>query len=280
MLTLLLLTASTAMVHAQCALWGCGSRGTLTHWGNGFTGGPDLDEPLVTDRPDFTEASSTVGMGVSQFEFGYTYTFDNDGVDQVINDSYPEVLLRQGVFANWLELRVAANFSNERTNGVSVSGADDLYLGFKIGLTPQQGVLPEMALIPQMTVPSGDRDFTADQVLPGANWIYAWELGEFFSLAGSTQFNRALDAVDDEFTEWAQSIAVGVSLTDVLGGYAEWFALFPPSDAAGVGDEHYFNGGFAVLVNNDVQWDVRAGVGLNDLSDDYFVGTGLSIRFR
>jgi len=27
-----------------------------------------------------------------------------------------------------------------------------------------------------------------------------------------------------------------------------------------------------------VQWDVRAGVGLNDAADDYFVGTGLSVR--
>ena len=27
-------------------------------------------EPLVTDRPDFTEATSTVGRGVTQFELG------------------------------------------------------------------------------------------------------------------------------------------------------------------------------------------------------------------
>ena len=52
------------------------------------------DEPLATDRPDFTEASSVVGLGVLQIETGYTYFFDNDGTDQTIGHSYPETLLR------------------------------------------------------------------------------------------------------------------------------------------------------------------------------------------
>jgi len=34
------------------------------------------------------------------------------------------------------------------------------------------------------------------------------------------------------------------------------------------------------LSSDDVQWDIRAGVGLNDAADDYFIGTGVSIRFK
>lgn len=34
------------------------------------------DDPLVGDRPDFTEASSTVGMHRLQIEGGYTYSYD------------------------------------------------------------------------------------------------------------------------------------------------------------------------------------------------------------
>lgn len=267
-----------ALCHAQCDIWGCSSRGTLMHWGEGFTGGPDLCEPLVTDRPDFTEASSTVGLGVTQFELGYTYTFDNDGLNQTISHSAPESLSRHGILANWLELRIGWNYFNEEIDSVGVSGNDDLYLGFKIGLTPQQGVLPEMALIPQMTVPTGDDDFTADKVLGGLNWVYAWDIGECFSLAGSTQFNESLDVTDSNYTEWAQSLAGGVSLTDDVGGYVEWFALLP--DVSGVQEEHYLNGGFTVLLTDDILWDIRAGVGLNDEADDYFVGSGISIRLR
>ena len=45
------------------------------------------------------------------------------------------------------------------------------------------------------------------------------------------------------------------TLTDNVGAYTEWFALFPnSSDTAQV--QHYFNGDFTYLVHNDMQFDV------------------------
>ncbi len=272
-------TANQVLAYGPCD---CAPRGTLMQWsyGTSFSGGPDLDAPLVTDRPDFTEASSTVGLGVAQLEIGYTYTFDNDGTDQTINHSYAEPLLRVGILADWLELRVSQNVNTQKINGVEDSGATDLYLGFKIALTPQEGWLPEMALIPQATVPTGSSDFGSDEFLPGLNWIYGWGINDFVSTAGSTQFNRALDETTaDAYTEWAQSWTIAYTLSDRWGGYTEWYAFFPNS-ADTAQTEHYFNGGFTFLVSDDVQWDIRAGTGLNDNSDDYLIGTGLSIRLR
>ena len=266
------------------------SRGTLFQWsyGTSFSGGPDLDEPLVTDRPDFTEASVTVGRGVAQLETGYTYTYDDDGDESLKSHSIGEPLLRVGVLADWLEFRIAWGYTDEEatsggptgTTRQNLSGGEDLYLGLKIALTPQEGILPEMALVPQMTVPTGGGDRTADEVLPGVNWLYGWDVTETISFAGSTQANRAIDdGTGRSYTEFAQSLTVGYSLTDRLGLYTEWFAFFPHSaDTARV--EHYFNGGFTYLLSDDVQFDIRGGQGLNDAADDWFAGTGLSIRFR
>lgn len=262
-------------------LYECQPRGTLFQWsyGTSFSGGPNLDEPLVTDRPDFTEASSTVGRGVVQLELGYTYIFDDDGTTSTKSHSYPEPLLRYGILAEWLEFRLGWNYPSEEIAEMDISGSEDLYLGFKIGLTPQEGILPEMALIPQMTVPTGADEFTAGEVLPGLNWIYSWEINDFISTAGSTQFNRASDeGTGNAYTEWAQSWTIGYSLTEKVGAYTEWFALFPQS-ADTAKPEYYFNGGFTYLINNNVQWDIRAGLGLNEAADDFFFGTGLSIRF-
>ncbi len=264
---------------------------TLMQWsyGTSFAGGapgPDAISttgPLVADRPDFTEASVTVGRGVAQLEFGYTYTLDEEGSTGDRSHSYPESLLRVGVLAQWLELRVGWNYARQTTRDgaalSSESGSEDLLLGLKIALTPQEGILPEMALIPQLTAPTGSSAFSAGDVLPGLNWVYSWEINDALSLAGSTQGNGAIDdATDRRYWEVAQSLVVGYRLTERIGAYAEWYAFFPYSaDAAK--PRHFFNGGFTLLVNDDWQFDVRAGLGLNDAADDYFVGAGSAMRF-
>jgi hypothetical protein len=261
------------------------SPGTLFRWTAGpstsSAGGPDLNEPLVTDRPDFTEASSTVGRGIAQLEMGYTFTLDDDGTSTTKSHSVPEGLWRYGIARDWLEVRLGWSFAHESVGGgQSADGGEDMYLGMKLGLTSQEGLLPEMTLVPQMTVPTGATAFTANQVLPGVNWLYGWDINEFLSTAGSTQFNRTIDeATGEAYTEWAQSWTVGYSLTDRLRAYTEWFAFFPHS-AETAKPQHYIDGGFTFLFSNDIQWDIRAGVGLNDAADDHFIGTGLSIRFQ
>lgn len=264
----------------------CSGDGTLFRWSRDphKTGGPDLNEPLVTDRPDFTEASSTVGKGVVQVEFGYTYTYDTANNVSERSHSLGEPLWRIGMFADWFELRIAVFPTDMRTRtaGVetNIDGAEDLYLGAKLGLTPQVDHLPEMALIPQMTVPTGSAGFTNDEMLPGLVWIYAWEINDFIATAGQTQFNRSIDETsNNSYTEWSQSWTIAYTLTEDLGAYTEWYGLFPHS-ADTAKPEHYFNGGFTLLLTDDVQWDIRGGVGLNSAADDYFLGSGLSIRFH
>lgn len=260
---------------------------TLFRWPNAPLPGnqPDEEDIIVTDRPDFTEASSTVGLGRFQIETGYTFTHDDSAGVQLNGHSYPETLFRIGMLAEWFELRIAYNHLNEQTddpvNGRSRDrGSDDLYLGAKLALTEQAGLLPEMVILPQMFVPTGDGSFTNDEWLPGVNWLYSWDVNETLSIAGSTQINRARDSTGHFYLETAQSGAVGIGLTDQLSAYAEYFGFYPSSaNEPGAGPEHYMNCGFAYLVSNDIQLDIRAGWGLNRNADDFFSGAGLSVRF-
>jgi hypothetical protein len=282
-LPLVALWAASLALDAAQAESGC--RKTLLQWsyGTSFEGGPDLEEPLVTDRPDFTESSVTVGYGVMQLETGYTFTYDNENGERVRSHSFPESLLRLGMFAEWFEFRIDWNYAEEQVEigGVedSASGAEDLGLGMKFALTPQERLLPETALILQMSVPTGSSDFTADEVLPGFNYLYGWDITDNWSLAGSTAFNSAIDDVTlDSYAEFSQSWTVGHSWSERVGSYTEWF-MFAPTSADTNRPEHYFNGGFTVLFGDNVQWDIRAGVGLNEAADDFFAGTGMSVRY-
>jgi len=283
-------------------------NGTKSQNGNGNGNGdgngdePDDDE-IQTDRPDFTEASTTVGRGRIQLETGYTYVRDRSNGSRHSAHSYPEALLRVGMFAEWFELRLGQNFANEGTRLAdgsveAANGADDLYLGVKFALTEQQKCLPEMALVFQMTVPSGSSDFSAREVLPGVNWLYGWDVvNDCLSVGGSTQANRARGVLSlpaftgpggpheliegtHSFLEVAQSLTVNYSLTKKLGAYTEWFAIFPHSALdPEVGPEHYLNGGFTYKFTPNTQYDIRAGFGLNRHADDFFAGTGFSFRY-
>jgi hypothetical protein len=259
--------------------------GTLFRWNSSVEpkgGPPGWDEPLASDRPDFTEASCTVGRGVRQLEMGYTFFHDKEGEDSLQAHSYPEFLYRYGVLADWLELRVGWSYNSERLTVSGTSGtahaADDLYLGAKLGLTPQQGWLPEMAIVPQMLVPVGG-EFSAGRVLPGVNWLYGWDLTDFWSLGGTTQYNISVDEFTDKVHgEFAQGFTLGQSWHRRLGSYTEWFMLSPNGAETEV-TEHYFNGGFIFRVSNNFQLDIRAGTGLSEQATDFFSGLGAVTRF-
>jgi hypothetical protein len=282
----LILSAALAAVAVDSACAEC-NRGTLLQWsyGTSFEGGPNLEEPLITDRPDFTESSVTVGRGVTQVEMGYTYTYDSDNLSSTSQHSYPETLFRIGMLADWFEFRLDWNVGgiSETVFGGpdnSDTGAEDLGIGCKIALTPQECILPETAIILEMSVPTGADEFTAGEVLPGFSYLYGWTINDQWETGALTGLHRQVDGeTSDAYVEFAQSWTLVRSWTDNVSSYTEWYCLVPCS-ADTDPTQQYFNGGFAVLLSDDVQWDIRAGVGLNDASDDYFVGSGLSVRFK
>ncbi len=56
-----------------------------------------MKEPLITDRPDFTESTEAVPAGHLQLEAGYTFTFDREGTDRTRHHTAPELLFRIGL---------------------------------------------------------------------------------------------------------------------------------------------------------------------------------------
>ena len=245
----------------------------------------DLNSPIVTDRPDFTEASSTVGRDVSQIELGYTYFYNGASSPHESSHVYPEALFRQGLFFDWLEFRVGQTLITNDSLGESATDFGNTYLGVKFGLIPQYGLIPEVSIVPQATVPTGSRGERSEHVLPGVNILFAWSLSEDTYLGGSSQVNRTEDyeAEDDDAgdisTTWAQAAVVGSRISEEVGYYIEWFGLFKDS-VAGARDSHFANGGFTYLYSKDIQYDIRFGTRLQDrFGQEIFAGVGVSLRF-
>ena len=249
---------------------------------------PDEDDDWIqADRPDFTETSNTIGKGRVQVESGYTFTRDGSGAVTLNSHSYPEIHLRLGMFAEWFEWRIDQNFNSLRQTqaGVpkpiqSVSGATDFLLGAKFALTEQKKVLPEMAIIFQTTAPVGSRAFTSGKVLPGISYQYGWNLSERYTLAGSFVGNAAVDDDDHSYVQLANSLSLGVNWTKKFGSYFEYIGFYPAgATSAGFGPQYYVDSGFQYKLNKNFQVDIRAGLGLNRVASDYFVGSGFAARY-
>ena len=71
---------------------------------------------------------------------------------------------------------------------------------------------------------------------------------------------------------------MGYSVRHDFEIYGEWFSLMP-IDADSVKPERYLSGGMIYYLTNNLQIDLRGGLGMCDAADDYFVGAGGAVRF-
>jgi hypothetical protein len=244
------------------------------------------DEPLATDRPDFTEASSVVGRGVLQLETGYTYFHDDEDGTETQTHSLPETLFRYGI-SDTVELRLVWNYFWEQTDDAASrtrrDGADDLVLGAKFALTSQDGLRPESALIVDMSTPTGGAAFTNHHCELGTNYLWGYDLENDKSIAGSFGYGTLTDSPGansdfDRYNVFHASVTHGFSLVESLNMYIEYFGLYYDGLSGGR-PENYVDSGITYLPNNNLQFDIRLGIGLNDAAVDYFAGPGVSARF-
>ena len=252
-------------------------------WGQGNQRDP-YEERLETDRHDFTQSTVTVGRGVAQIETGYSY-FYKDQDDEVENaHATPEMLIRLGLTDD-IEFRIRYNYIWKYSEPANESGAEDLRFGLKLRATEQSNWIPESAVELLFTVPTGR--FTTEQVETGFDFIYGWRLNEKTELYGSSGlFSGGLgdfgvlpaDPVNDRFSVFTHSIALGYELTENSAIYNEFFGLFTKGHGENP-NPIFYNIGIDYYLSDNAILDFRIGKGLNGDADDLFAGVGGAIRF-
>ncbi len=233
-------------------------------------------EPLITDRPDFTESPNAVATGVVQFEAGATFVEFADGSEAT---TLGEVLVRWGVLRR-LEMRFVLPTSTwtDGTNGRS-SGFLDSAVGLKYQFADGggRGVLGAMeaGLIVSTTVPTGGAGFSSPAWQPAAVAAAGWDLGSSLGLGVNLGVGRPADDSDRYTTIWA-SAALGVGVTDDMSLFFELIG-FNREEARGP-NTATFQTGVVYLLSPDLQIDFRLGRRLTDRGADLLVGAGVSWR--
>ncbi len=253
---------------------------------------PDLSAqdapPLVTDRPDQTESTAVVSPGFAQLELGWTVSEASDGVEEVRAHTLPEALVRIGVLPR-VELRVglpswSSVEAEVEDSELRMEGLGDASLGLKLGLVEGGGRAPSLALLGGTTIPTGEEGVGSERADPSFRLAASGDLGERLSLGVNVGVQWATESVAgpadgpavDTGADFLYTAALGIAMTDRVGLFLEsfGFAGLEASRAA----RHSLDGGFTVLIAPNLQLDVRAGAGVDDDAEDWFLGAGFALR--
>ena len=231
---------------------------------------------LVTDRPDATEASSTVGKGNLQIETGGFYESFEENTVKSEAYTYNTTLLRYGILDN-LELRVGWDFTEGITKVNSnkldnvTSGFSPLLLGVKIDISEENGCMPEIAFIGHIfPLFTSAKDYRPETT--GVDFKFS--LSHTLSEKSSIGYNIGAQWGDDSSEAAAiYTVAYGYSFTDKFGAYAELYGDLPEDNKA----NHYWDAGFTYLVSNNLQLDTYFGTSITK-GQDILIGLGASFR--
>jgi len=230
---------------------------------------------IVTDRPDQTEAPSLVPKGSLQVELGTS--MENDKIEnlKVTNYTYTTALIKYGINENF-ELRLINEFLGERTrfnesNVERVNGISPLALGVKIKLAEEKGFWPETAFIGHINLRTGSSAFAPHYTAADFRFTFAHTLSEKFALSynlGALWNGETPDAV------FLYTLSLGYEITPKLSAFVESYSFFPEDNKG----DHRLDAGLTYKFSPVVQWDISAGVGLNEIAPDSFISTGISFR--
>jgi hypothetical protein len=275
----------------------------------------ETDRPSFT----ISSATVPQGWLQAETGYVYAMRNNPHSVSQNPRHVLPELTLRYGLFprlelrASWMGMMLF-----EDTNRDPLTTNIQVGLKYQVsnsrGWIPQSALLASL-FVPNgdgafLPVPSNAYNRN-NHVAPLLDYIYTWSLSERWSLGGST---GAVFDVYDEFdiNEFFQSAIVRFNWTPKWMLFFEGYAVFGqqpsqrhtssgwyglPSGFSGVyfgslttsyssatnaEDDYvatYLDSGVLWRPLANVQFDWRAGLGLNDDSDSFFTGVGASVRY-
>ena len=231
-----------------------------------FTTTAIFSQNIITDRPDQTEASSTIPKNSFQIEMGILAQTSNDKT--VTNFAGPSTLIRYGI-SEKVELRLFNQFESNKLEleggNIKSSGLSDIEIGAKIQLLKKEDVNTEIAFMSHAIIPTAKDELTNDKI----GTINKLSISHAVNDKIGIGYNVGYDNIN-KVSAFTYSVAIGFALAEKFGLYIEPYGAL----AEGNNFESNFDAGVTYLAKNNLQFDVSYGTGLNN--DMQYVSAGFS----
>lgn len=245
--------------------------------GFGIANGQEVETPgLITDRPDQTESAAVVPKKHFQIETGFVY--QQKKTDAMTEGEFGVLttLFRYGI-NEYFEVQMGSAFlqnKQEPSGGESttVSGMAPLFLGMKFKMLKENGGVPEMAFLFTTEFPgTGKKEFSPTYNTSDLRFAIEYTLTDRlgFGMNLGAGWNGETAKPGGVYT-----LVFGYSATEKISVFLESYGFLPQDEHP----DHRLDTGLTFLLKPNLQLDASAGIGLSDISPDFFVSTGLSWR--
>jgi hypothetical protein len=163
-------------------------------------------------------------------------------------------------------------FISEEINNETVSGFTPIFIGFKVNICEEKGIIPKTSFIGHISIPKlASTRYKTDYISPEFRFTMQHTLSDKFLLGYNLGCEWDGFSLDKTFI---YTLTTGFSINNQLGCYAEMFGFAPQYDKA----NHNLDGGFTYLINNNFMVDLSSGIGITDNALDHYLALGLSFR--
>jgi hypothetical protein len=264
----------------------------------------DFYNLINTDRPDFTDATYSVGRGVTIIETGYTFrrSIDAESATRQSRRSLPEALVRCGI-TDEFEVRLKWNGYvmsdlHDLSSGLrqQIFGGDDMITSVKYEVWQQDGAIPMLTMLTGSTIPTGTNGISSNALQPFVNFVGGWGFRRWLYLKVSTGIDWQKTSIStlfgggseptgpivvflrDNINVYHYSASLLYQALPRVGGFVELFGFGQTGGKDNRGS-CFFDTGLFLYATTNVQFDVRFGERLSDRVDELFTGAGLSVRY-
>lgn len=232
-----------------------------------------FNETIRTGRPGQAIGGFAVGEKIVQFQQGIEY-FSSDNNDYNQQGYLSNNVIRFGVMER-VEISAVIDYKFEKwaTDSLkwSLNGISNFQLGFRVHLNDQKKWIPATGFQFQLRIPNISKDYRVQHLAPAATFVATWSLPHETLLSANwvMEYDGNNPVVTGKYI-----INYSFPLSGKWSGFIENYGQL-----RGTVFQTRFDGGIAFLMNSNIQFDLSAGVGQNQKTRDFFVGSGISYRF-
>jgi Putative MetA-pathway of phenol degradation len=240
---------------------------------------------LSSDRSDFTVGASVLARGATQFEIGFGLERAHHGTERERLATGPLTLVRVGVGGR-VEVRASTGAyvwetivadDHGHMEEHSAAGRPDAQVGLKFLLFDQARSGLNLAVVPTLTVPSGEGHFTGTSYDPAVTVAATRHLPRDFGVVVNASFERPTDH-GIRYSRRGVSAGLEHRLIPGLGGFIEVSGQTALAAAkAGQWNNWSLGLGFTRRVGSRIEFDAQMASGLTADAPDWGFGFGITV---